>query len=81
MNMYRAVLEKWEEETNQKDKYARTGIGFYFAVGKGGGLQPCSSHELIILSSDPKKKINSTTMDSLLWRVIYGGGMQSVLQR
>lgn len=38
MNMYRAVLEKWEEETNQKDKYARTGIGLYFAAGKGGGL-------------------------------------------
>ena len=79
--MYRAVLEKWEEETNQKDKYARTGIGFYTLLQEKGVVSPCSSHELIILSSDPKKKINSTTMDSLLWRVIYGGGMQSVLQR
>lgn len=36
MNMYRAVLEKWEEETNQKDKYARTGIGLYFAAAEKG---------------------------------------------
>ena len=58
------------EETIQKDKY-----GPNLAHCFDGVVSAASTHELIILSSYPKKKINSRPWQAP-WREIHGGGMR-----